>query len=255
MTLEADDPRLVAGDINVMGDSTREGGRWRNINVMGDLSVRGDLRCAAMNCMGELGVEGTYQARRTNVMGEADLGADADAGDLNVMGTLRCRARLRARRLSCMGDVDVAGVLDADEVKVMGVLRTRGDCNVDDLRSSGSFDVGGLLSVDRMEVSLWDRCRAKELGGSRIRVHRRRGFLGFFRVWDSLRSVWGDAAREQILEVDEIEGDDLDLENVHARVVRGGNVSIGSGCRIGRLEYSGTFRRHASAQIGEVVSA
>jgi cytoskeletal protein CcmA (bactofilin family) len=255
MTLESDDPRLVAGDINVVGDSVREGGRWRNINVMGDLVVRGDLRCSSLNCMGDLEVEGAYQARRTNVMGDAAMGADADAGDLNVMGKLRCRSRLRARRLSCMGELDVDGILDADEAKVMGVLRTRGDCNVDVLRSSGTFEVGGLLSVDRMEVSLWDRCRATELGGNRIRVRRRRGFLGLFRAWDALRSAWGDTTTEQVLEVDQIEGDELDLENVHARVVRGGNVSIGPGCRIGRLEHTGSFHRHSSARIDEVVSA
>ena len=38
-----------------------------------------------------------------------------------------------------------------------------------------------------------------------------------------------------------VPGDEIELEDVEAEIVRGRNVRIGEGCRIGCVEYSGTL--------------
>ena len=40
------------------------------------------------------------------------------------------------------------------------------------------------------------------------------------------------------LTTESIEGDEIELSNVEADIVRGGRVTIHSGCKIGRVEYS-----------------
>jgi cytoskeletal protein CcmA (bactofilin family) len=239
-------------DVNVMGGSNLPGGRYRRINVMGDLRMDGDIRCLSMNCMGDATVVGSFQGQKTNVMGDMEFRGPVDAGILNVMGEAKCLSGLRARTANCMGEVEVVGTLNADRLNIFGELRVTGDCNVDRLDSRGGFRIDGLLSGDQLRIVPWHQCHAAEVGGSRIEVCRRRGFLGVLLVWDSLMSAVGLGRDRGLLEVESIEGDEVLLENTTAHVVRGKRVRIGTGCRIGRVEHGGDFASHPSAQIGEV---
>jgi len=242
-------------DVNVMGDSNLQGGRYRRINVMGDLRMDGDVRCLAMNCMGDATVVGSFQSQKTNVMGDMEFRGPVDAGTLNVMGDAKFLSGLRARTANCMGEIEVVGTLNADRFNLFGELRVTGDCNVDRFESRGGFRVDGLLSGDQLRIVPWRSCRAAEVGGSRIEVRRRRGFLGVLLAWDSLLSAIGLGRTGGLLEVESVEGDDVFLENTAAQVVRGKRVRIGTGCRIGRVEHGGDFVRHPDAQIGEVAGA
>ena len=52
--------------------------------------------------------------------------------------------------------------------------------------------------------------------------------------------LWGRLIRHHRISRQEtvtIEGDDIELENVEAEIVRGKYVRIGHGCRIGTVEY------------------
>ena len=168
------------------------------------------------------------------------------------MGDANFLAGLRARVANCMGDIDVVGTVNADKVKIMGDLEVSGDCNADSFESRGAFRIGGLLSVDEMKVVVWGPSRATEIGGSRISVRRRSGFLGILWAWDEILSALHLHQRSGRLEAETIEGDEIHLEDTTAQVVRGRKVSIGAGCRIGRVEHAGALRRHADAEIGEV---
>ena len=68
---------------------------------------------------------------------------------------------------------------------------------------------------------------AVAIGGGTIRVLQKNTttFLGIFRT---------NPGRARI---GSIEGDDIELENVEAEIVRGKYVRIGHGCRIGTVEY------------------
>lgn len=57
------------------------------------------------------------------------------------------------------------------------------------------------------------------------------------------------------LEVETIEGEDIDLESTKAELVRGRNVVIGAGCEIERVEYSGTLTVDKAAKVGEQVKS
>ena len=48
-----------------------------------------------------------------------------------------------------------------------------------------------------------------------------------------------------------IEGDEVRLEYTKADVVRGTNVSLGPGCEIGLVEYTGELNRHEDAVVGQ----
>lgn len=239
-------------DLNIMGESDIAGGRYRKVNVMGELRVSGEMRCLSFNCMGEAAVEGPFQSQQTNIMGDMEFRGPVDAGTISVMGDATCHAGLRARKASFMGDMEVLGALNADEVRIMGDLKVGGDCNADRFESRGAFRIGGLLSVDELNVTVWGPSKVTEIGGCRISVRRRRGFLWILWAWDALLETLRIHRRSGRVEADTIEGDDIFLEDTTAKVVRGRKVSIGAGCRIGRVEHGESFWRHSDADIGEV---
>ncbi|MBR0084959.1 MAG: hypothetical protein IJL97_00250, partial [Lachnospiraceae bacterium] len=52
--------------------------------------------------------------------------------------------------------------------------------------------------------------------------------------------------------IGEIEGDDIDIEYVHAKTVRGKCVIIGDGCEIDRLEYTDSINISDKAVVKEI---
>ena len=114
----------------------------------------------------------------------------------------------------------------------------------------GAFHIDGLLSVDHLRVEPYGPSQAQEIGGGRIEVRRRGGFLGSLPVlgWIREHLFGGPGAK---LEAQVIEGDDVHLEDTEARIVRGTRITIGCGCRIGTVEYRETFHTDADAVVGE----
>jgi cytoskeletal protein CcmA (bactofilin family) len=235
--------RSMANDLKFMGDSHHPGGQFRDVAIMGRVVLEGDVTCRGFACMGEARLLGGLQSGHTGIMGQTTVAGPLDAGDFKVLGQMNCDGPVRARMLNCMGQLRAGGQVDAGGIKLFGELRVQGDCNVDVFQSWGSFQVEGLLSVDKLQVKPHGLCRAREIGGAKIEVLRRWGRLGWL---TGLLSAGGDR-----LEVETVEGDDIHLEYTQATVVRGARVRIGRGCRIGTVEYSGSYDCEADAQVGE----
>ena len=75
------------------------------------------------------------------------------------------------------------------------------------------------------------------------KLQLKRGKLNFFK-----NRIIHTGGKE--LTADIIEGDDIYLENTHAKVVRGNNITLGSGCEIELVEYKNDFKQDKEAEIG-----
>ena len=93
--------------------------------------------------------------------------------------------------------------------------------------------MGGLLNAERLKIYLCEDSSAAEVGGGRITIaqEKKRGRL----------------------KAQSIEGEELDLEAVEARVVRGNIVRIGAGCRIGLAEYTQDIEIESGAVVEQQV--
>jgi cytoskeletal protein CcmA (bactofilin family) len=237
-------------DLKVVGETTLPGGSYRDLSVMGRLRLEGDVACRSFSCMGEARVAGGLTSQRTSIVGETEAAGPVDAGDLTVVGQMKCLSTLRVRALSCTGKLQVQGRVDALSVKIMGEMNVRGDFNADEFRSVGAFHIDGLLSVDHLRVEPYGPSQAQEIGGGRIEVRRRAGFLGSLPVLGWIREHFFGSLGAK-LEAQVIEGDDVHLEDTEARIVRGARITIGCGCRIGTVEYRETFHAEGDAVVGE----
>jgi len=223
-----------AGDIG--------GGMYGDVSIAGAGTVLGDIDVQALMIAGTADVQGKVVATKVTVNGNANFGGDVQASDLTVNGTADIRGGVGAGVLKVTGSCSILGSVNATRIEVRGSTKIGGDVQAEVFDSQGVFSVGGLLNAGTVTIRLYGGCDARDIGGERIDVALGTtwAFLPFF--------------GERNLTADSIEGDVVVLENTRAKVVRGGDVRIGSGCEIDLVEYTGTFVGDAGVKASRKVT-
>ena len=229
-------------DMSISGAGKMPGGEYRNVTISGAGKIEGSLRCASLDVSGS-----------GKVQGDVDC-----AGGVDCSGAAKIEGRLSAESFDCSGAVTVEGEcsitgklkasgagkfkgnLRAELVELSGEIACGGDVSAERFFSEGGCRIEGLLNAESVELKLHHSGSIGSIGGSNILVRKKRSFSLFS---DRSGGLWTES----------IEGDCVDLEYTEAAVVRGKNVNIGAGCRIGRVEYSENLTTAADAIIGEKV--
>jgi cytoskeletal protein CcmA (bactofilin family) len=215
-------------DLNLAGMGGAVGGSYRNVKMEGIGKVDGSLVCETFT---------------QNGIGTV-IGSITCFGLCDMHGKLKVEGSIDARELILEGQVRVNGRLQGEVVKLTGMLTVHGDCEADWLQVEGGFTIDGLLSADNMEIRLQARGQVREIGGERIRVTLTRRSN-----WGRLLG-WAVPALQPHLNVQTVEGGDIELTDTIAEVVRGDRVVIGPGCRIDHVEYTQELTVHPTASVG-----
>jgi cytoskeletal protein CcmA (bactofilin family) len=218
-------------DLRIQGVSRAPGGHYRSVTIDGVSKVEGPVRSD-----GPFVMNGTVR-----VFG------DVRTEELNVNGQLKIKGRLSFGTSQIDGYLKVDGSVDGERLALHGLLKAGGDCEAERFEGEGGFDIGGLLNAGTLDVRLYAGGKAREIGGDVIRV-RRTARSVWKKMW-----LWMVPKRHLELKADLIEGDEVDLENTIASVVRGNRVVVGPGCRIGRVEYRSELIKRPGARIEEEV--
>ncbi|GGJ05362.1 hypothetical protein GCM10010885_13070 [Alicyclobacillus cellulosilyticus] len=174
-----------------------------------------------------------------SIDGMAVIRGDVQCNQLAVSGKCHVRGRVRAERVHIEGKCEVRGDVEAKHITVSGWLTVNGNLAADRLEGRGLLRVDGLVNADDLE--LHGPGRIREIGGGRVYIASERPrWLSF--LPGGMRA-------------DSIEGDDVYLRGVTARLVRGGVVHADSGCRLDRVEYRHALHRAPDAVIREAEQA
>jgi len=142
------------------------------VDVRGELAVRGDLKAEALDARkrvdvhgaldvqdvsiaGSLTVDGVATARKADIGGSLQLGSDASLDRIDVGGSAEVRGAFRSERMDVGGrfvglgkvvsdDIDVGGSFEAGEVEV-GKLDVGGTATIGGGRIDRKVDVGGVF--------------------------------------------------------------------------------------------------------------
>jgi cytoskeletal protein CcmA (bactofilin family) len=196
-------PEESAGDVRITGSSTAAGGAYRRVKVVGEGTFDGPVVC----------------------------------DELRVTGTVRVRGNLTARRMRITGEAVIEGTLRADEMFVRGLVIAHGNLEAEVCELRGGAEVDDLVNAERLDIRLYGPVRAREIGGSQIRI--REGWR------------WGRRP-ETFVEADVIEGDDVRVEKARCRLVRGRQVRIGRYSQVERAEYNARIEVSDKAEVKEV---
>lgn len=236
-------------NVTISGAGRIEGGSYGTVKIAGSGRVVGDLVAEEFKAAGSAKVEGNLKAQRFEAAGAFRCEGDLELEEGEAAGSLKVVGRVRAKELKLAGSAQAKGITG-------GYLRAGGSLSVENVeveifRLMGAFEIGGLLSADRVEVELEGRARAREIGGEKIVVRAGQRSMGGF-LSTALGFLLGQGPpKELVAEV--IEGDEIELEATQARLVRGGKIKIGPGCRIERVEYTETLEVAPGAVVKEEV--
>ena len=236
-------------DLKISGASTMLGGEYAGVSISGAGKIKGNLRCTSLHCSGAAKILGDVDCTgEIRSSGAGKVEGSAQCESLSSSGAFSVDAGLTVRTLvSSSGSVQAAQQLTADEIRSTGCLeagrvhcraftssgscRVSGDLEAETAVLTGAAEIGGLLNAETVEISANRAVHIHAIGGSSIRILRKdaAAFLGLFRTTPGCAKIGS------------IEGDDIELAYVETEIVRGRNVRIGEGCRIGCVEYSGTL--------------
>lgn len=236
------------GRISIAGSGSVGGGTYTDVHVSGSGRVIDAIETDTLRVSGTLVAEAPVKAGNVRVSGAATCLKDLQADTVGVSGALTCGGSLTTEKLNVSGSVEVAERLSGGTIEITGEVKVGGDCEVERFKSRGGFTVGGLLSADTVDVKMYGRCSAGEIGGESIEVRIYRNPL------QSLAAALGFGERT-VLETQSVEGDRVYLERTKARTVRGRDVELGEGCEIDLVEYSGELRQAADAKVKTVRKA
>ena len=213
------------GDLKINGQSNAAGGKYNAVIINGEGRIEGDLDCIDLKINGKCSMNGNAKVDSMKVHGEASIKGDLEAGKAKVHGT-----------------ADIGGNLSVDKAETYGIINVDGNCNAEIFKIEGTFAIEGLLNAGELELRLYGSSRAREIGGEKITVKRK----GKYDLLGLKSMIIG---RGKGLTVEIIEGDDIYLEDTKAKVVRGTNVEIGSGCEIELVEYKDRFNQDEKAVV------
>ncbi len=233
-------------DLHISGYGVAPGGEYTHIRIAGRGKITGDVTCGDFIISGSGDATGAVTCSRMHINGEAGIHGHLKTGELKVRGSGDFKKEVRCDALSVSGSAHAGESINAKTVKVSGAVHVKRDLSADAFSSSGSFEVGGLLSADTIDITLdWSVSKAREIGGERITA--KVGIKGL----SVLRTIFTLGTHTPRLEADSIEGSSIWLEQTRAKVVRGHSVTLGDGCDVALVEYTGTLHKTGNARVGE----
>lgn len=227
-------------DARVNGDGTVSAGTYGAIVLNGAGTVTGDVQCNELTVNGVGKCLGSVKADVVSVNGAGTFDGPVQAGEFKANGTADVHAGLGVGRLRVAGTCAVDGGVAAREVELRGELRVGGDLAADSFTGEGRFAINGMLNAGTINLRLHGRNSVNEIGCERMVLRAPDGFTAIL-----------SAFTDRSLVAETIEGDDLELINTTAKVVRGGRVTLGEGCVVDLVEYTGVLTKLAGAQVRE----
>ncbi|MFN3347000.1 MAG: polymer-forming cytoskeletal protein [Candidatus Bipolaricaulaceae bacterium] len=237
-------------NVTISGAGRIEGGTYGTVKIAGSGKVVGDITAEEFKSAGSAKVEGNLKAQKFEAAGSFKCEGDFEVEEGEAAGSFKVTGKVKAKELKLAGSAQAKSITGG-YLRAGGALTVEENVEVDTFRLMGAFEVGGLLSADRVEVELEGRAQAREIGGEKIIVRAgQRGWGGLFS--GALGLLFGHGSPKE-LTVETIEGDEVELEATTAKLVRGGKVKIGRGCRVERVEYTDSLEVAPGAVVKEEV--
>ena len=184
----------------------------------------------------------SVESKLVHINGTGHIMRAVKTSELKVRGGATFDGDVSCDSTTVSGTATFMSSLEAKSIKISGSAKIDGDCNADKFNSTGLFQTGGLLSADTIDVKLsWGASSAREIGGENITIKMGPGL-------SVTQTIFRHTPH---LKTDSIEGNEILLESTTAKVVRGNNVTIGEGCDIRLVEYSGVLKKMGNARIEE----
>ncbi len=229
-------------DAKVTGDGTVAAGTYGTITLNGAGTITGDVACHELKVNGAGKCSGAVKADVITVNGTGTFDGTVQAAEFVVNGTADVHSSVGAGVLRVKGTLTLDGGLAAREIELRGELRSGGDVTAERLFGEGRFRVAGNVEVADIDLRLQLKSSANEITCQKM----------VLRVPEGITAVFS-AFSDRELQVASVNGGELELIGTVASVVKGSRVTLGEGCRVGRVEYTEVLQKLSGALVTEEV--
>lgn len=230
--------------IKIEGMGRCSAGEYDEIHISGTGTFDGDVVCNGVWVSGMGTVNGNIRSKSIKVSGTAKVNGVTDADTIEVSGNFKSKSTLHANKLLIKGIVKAEDDLKVQEVLSSGMLTVANQLDCETIEVSGIITCNGLVNCERMQLNLAGTSNINEIGGSVVVVED--GKVG---VGNLINKIIPKKYKLNKLVVNTIEGDEITLESVEAKMVRGRNIKIGKNCKIETVEYSNQVDVDADSEV------
>ena len=226
-------------NIKIMGEGTVGKGIYNKISIMGEGDILGKINAKRISILGNGRSEEKIETNALKVSGSFRTKSNVKVNEfLKVSGNAIFNESVISEDIKISGEAEFKSGLNTKKIKVLGKCDVFGDCEGEKITGRGEINVDGLMTADYIDLKLFNSSRIKEIGGENIKITKGKSFFMFRGAKESLYS-------------DVIEGDNIELTNTICKIVRGNNVVINSGCKIGRVEYKDKLQINNNSEVEE----
>lgn len=213
-------------DFKIAGSGCMVSGEYGKVSISGSGKISGNISCESIHISGSAKSEGNVDCKAEARISGSFKCKDLSCTELKVAGSAKF-GELKCGTVKISGSVS-ADSIEADTVSTSGKIEVKGLLNAESITISGGAKIG---SIGCTELKVNSDCHTVKIFWGLIEVHK---------------------SEDEGLKTELIEGDKIDICYTQADIVRGADIIIGKGCRIHRVEYTGTCTVDSEATVDEL---
>ncbi|WP_027633189.1 hypothetical protein [Clostridium hydrogeniformans] len=239
--------------LSIDGSGTIESGEYEDIDIYGRANLSGNVRCESLMINGVLESKYKIYGESIEVNGAVNISEFAQGEEIEVNGAASFKnglifssmevngrvsaiGEIKGERLEINGKVDIEGILNCESVEVGGCLTATKDVTVESIECDGIIKIQGLLNGENVFIESSSKSYVKEIGG------------GVIEIISTSKNLGNDSFVSEF-----IEGDEININNVTVKSVRGNVVNVGDYCVIDNLHYRDQVNISHKAKVKEVI--
>lgn len=208
------------------------------VGISGSGTVNGNLMCKSIHISGSGKVLGDTDCEGDiKISGSGKICGNVRADEVSISGSTRFEKNVKCNSFTISGAGKVLGDIETKKLRFFGAANAN-NISSEEAEISGAVNISGLLNSETVSVNLGGDCFINEIGCTNLTVLRKDS------DGDSTVKLFGITICSSgqrgngVLSAKLIEGDNINLEYTEADIVRGKKITIGKGCKIGKVEHS-----------------
>ena len=215
-------------------------GEYRDIQIELDAILDGDVDAINIKSSGSTEFTGNVIAKEARLGGVCKIGGNCNIDSLNICGESIIGGNIVSDSITVDGKLKCsAKLIDCRELNLSGKITLAGEIKADILSGEGGL-VLEKIEGNNINLNLDKKTILKEIKGKDVNIigAKSNGFIS--------KVLYKGGS---LVEINTIYGDNITLENINAKLVKGHNINIGENCSISKVEYTGEYKASDRAKV------
>lgn len=219
-------------------------GEYRDIQIELDAILDGDVDAINIKSSGSTEFTGNIIAKDARFGGVSKIGGSCNIDFIEIRGESEIKGDISSYDIIVDGKLNCGGkILECKKLKLSGTITSKGIIKTMDTIGKGGLVLEKIES-EKIDLIFNKKTNLNEVNGKEINLigTKSKGLISKFL-----------SKGAPLVEINNISGDNIALENIEAKLVKGHNIKIGENCTIGKIEYTGNLNISSNSKVVEQI--